>query len=113
MIRVIATSERKMFASSATAPTAVAAASVQVLPNQVYEPQTEIAFRYIQNVGTKRVYVCFGQTSSATQYHVAVDPGSQLDCSNNRQQVNAICAGSDTSSVVGFWFNRVDMMPEN
>ena len=121
-IRVQNFAERCIFPElGLTTPLAVPAGkSTGAIPDQTTH-KSEIAYRYIQNVGANPLYYAFGRDASPNYYHgiLGADAsgngaGAQLDCSNHRLRVSVYSAAGTTVAVCGLkrdelgWNNYTD-----
>lgn len=123
MQRVISTSERRIWCGGG-APVAVPSnTSTDALPDQTKLPSNEIAYRYVQNVGSTPLYYAFGQEASPLNFNgilspaSAVDangygPGAQLDCSAHRLRVSVYSVGA-SGAVATTVLNRADLVQED
>lgn len=61
----------------------------EIFPDLNNTSRTEIAYRYIQNVGDNDVYISIGQlgADSSNNFHCLLQSGQQKDISNHRLSV--------------------------
>lgn len=119
MIRTINAAERsisvvapKIVAIGANATTIIAGTTyngVEILPDQNETSRTEIANRYIQNVGTNDVYIAVGQkgADNVNNYHCILPAGAQKDISSHRLSVWGFSVGG--SSIATEIYHRNDL----
>ena len=99
MIRTINVAERNLYPNAAAPVTLASNTSTVIIPSQVNTKLEEIAYRYVQNVGSNNMYYAMGQTATANNYHGILLPYQQLDCSNHRLSINGFSAGGTTCAV--------------
>jgi len=104
MIRTINVAERNIYANGASPVTLAANTTTDIIPTQT-NTREEIAYRYIQNVGSNNLYYAFGQTANSVNYHGILLPNQQLDCSNHRLNVSGLSTGGTTCTVTILYRN--------
>ena len=108
MLRTINVAERNIYPGVFAPVTVSANTSTTVIPDQTLTKMTEIASRYIQNVGSNNMYYALGYTASASAYNGILQPYQQLDVSQHRLSVSAFSTGGTTVAITVLYRNDID-----
>lgn len=105
MLRTLNAAEHNLYADAPRVVTVAAATATEAFPSEQAKPTGEVAYRYIQNIGSNPIFYSFGLSTEAgnpvcdatVNCHGVIPQYSQLDCSNHRLRV---CVYSTAGSTV-------------